>query len=88
MSSILIDVPDEILLEAKIPKRKIKDTIRKELAAALYKEGMLSLGSARKLANMTKTDFHFFLGNKQIERQYDLQDYSADMENIAQWQKK
>lgn len=88
MGSILIDVPDDILTEAKIPRRKIKHTIKKELAAALYREGILSLGGARKLANMSKTDFHFFLGNKQIERQYDFQDYCDDMENVQRWLKK
>ena len=67
---------------------KIKDTLKKELAAALYREGILSIGGARKLAHMTKTDFHFFLGNKQIERQYDAQDYRDDVENIEHWPKK
>jgi predicted HTH domain antitoxin len=88
MGSISIDVPDDIMIDAKIPKRKIKDTLKKELATALYREGILSLGGARRLANMTKTDFHFFLGNKQIERQYDFQDYIDDVENIERWQKK
>ncbi len=88
MGSISIDVPDDVLIEVKIPKRKIKDTLKKELAAALYREGILSIGGARKLAHMTKTDFHFFLGNKQIERQYDVQDYRDDMENIEALAKK
>jgi len=88
MGSISIDVPDDVLIEAKIPKRKIKDTLKKELAAALYREGILSLCGARKLANMTKTDFHFFLGSKQIERQYDFYDYRDDVEIIEHWLKK
>lgn len=76
------------MLKAKIPKQKIKDTLKKELAASLYKKGILSLGGARKFADMTKADLHFFLGNKQIERQYDFKDYRDDLENIEKWLKK
>jgi len=37
------------------------------------------------LAEMSKTDFHFLLGERKIPRQYDIEDYAKDMENLAKW---
>ena len=36
---------------------------------------------------MTKIDFNFLLGERQIPRQYDIEDYDKDMENLAKWRK-
>ncbi|MBK8429870.1 MAG: UPF0175 family protein [Chloroflexi bacterium] len=34
---------------------------------------------------MSKIEFHYLLGERQIPRQYDLEEYEEDMENLKQW---
>jgi predicted HTH domain antitoxin len=42
----------------------------------------LPFAPARRLADMSKADFHFLLGRRRIERQYDVQDSEKDLANF------
>ena len=88
MGAITIEIPEDVLLSAKIPRKRIKEELKKELALHLYREGILSFGAARRLAGMEKLDFHFLLGQRKILRHYDLEDYKKDLEHIAKWMEK
>jgi predicted HTH domain antitoxin len=46
---------------------------------------MISFANAHRLAGMSKLEFHYLLGERQISRQYDIEDYEKDLENLAQW---
>lgn len=82
---INIQIPEDVVLAAKIPRKRLKEEIKRELVVHLYREGILSLGAARKLAGMEKVDFLFFLGQRKIERHYDIDDYKKDLEQVAKW---
>jgi len=88
MKSINIMIPEDVVLAAKIPYKRFKEDIKGELAAHLYKEGILPLGAARRLAGTEKIDFHFFLGQRKIERHYDIEDYRKDLEQVNRWPQK
>ncbi|HLC15331.1 MAG TPA: UPF0175 family protein [Thermodesulfovibrionia bacterium] len=85
MKAISIQIPEEILLSSKIPRKTWESSIKKELALQLYREGLISFAHAHKLAEMSKIDFHFLLGERKIPRQYDIEDYEKDLENLAKW---
>ncbi|TSC54289.1 MAG: hypothetical protein LiPW30_713 [Parcubacteria group bacterium LiPW_30] len=86
--NLVIEIPYEIISEAKFPPKKVKELVKQELALHFYQEGILSFGNARRLAEMDKLSFHFLLGERKIERNYDLDDYQADQEEVEQWLKK
>ncbi len=48
MKSINIQIPEDVVLAAKIPRKRLKEEIKRELAFHLYKEGILPLGPARR----------------------------------------
>ena len=52
MKSINIKVPEDVVLATKIPHIRFKENIKEKLAVHLYKEGILPLGAARRLAGM------------------------------------
>lgn len=85
MRSYTISLPEEILRSAKIPRQQWDTVLKRELALQLYREGMLSFAGARRLAEMDKLDFHMLLGERQIPRQYDVEDYEQDLENLKAW---
>ena len=85
MKTLALEIPEEVLFELKIPKQRWRVELRKELALQLYRENLLSFGNARRLAGMTKRDFHDLLGERQIPRHYDVEDYETDLENLAKW---
>lgn len=80
-----ISLPEDILRSAKIPRQQWDAVLKRELALQLYREGMISFAGARRLAEMEKIDFHMLLGERQIPRQYDVEDYEQDLENVVAW---
>ncbi len=86
MRTVNLEIPEDILFDLKIPKNRWNVELRKELALQLYRERLLSFGNARRLSGMTKIDFHYLLGEREIPRQYDLDDYRKDMEILEKWE--
>lgn len=85
MRTLALDIPEEVLVSVKIPRNRWKTDLKRELALQLYRENMISFANAHRLAGMTKIEFHYLLGERQIPRQYDIEDYEKDLENLAHW---
>lgn len=79
MQGIIIEIPKEIVLSLRIPKEKARDRLKEELAIHLYKEGFLSFGKARTLAELSKWEFAERLGIKKIARHYTREDFEEDL---------
>ena len=85
MQSYTFSLPEEILRSAKIPRSQWDAALKRELALQLYRKGMLSFANACRQAGMEKLDFHMLLGERQIPRQYDVEDYEQDLANLWVW---
>ena len=85
MKTVTLDIPEDILIAVKIPRNRLQTDLKRELALQLYRENMISFANAHRLASMTKIEFHYLLGERQIPRQYDTEDYEKDVEQMAQW---
>jgi len=82
MSKLILEIPDELTEALRIPPDEFLSRLRTELAIRLYQKGILSFGKARELAQMTKWEFHSLLGQEKIERSYDLEELSADLNTL------
>jgi predicted HTH domain antitoxin len=77
MAKLTLEVPSEVIDAMKLPPAEIEAEVRKELALALYRRGVLSVGKARVLAGLTRWQFEQLLADRHIQRHYtetDLQD--------------
>ncbi|RLG99265.1 UPF0175 family protein [Candidatus Bathyarchaeota archaeon] len=74
-----ISIPEDVLTALKIPKRDVEKVLKEELALALYQSGIISLGKARKLAEMSKWEFIEELGKRKIERHYTEKELEEDL---------
>ena len=83
MKTMTLDIPGSVLTSVKIPRNRLKTDLKRELALQLYRENMISFANAHRMADMSKAEFHYLLGEREIPRQYDLEDYEKDMENLA-----
>ncbi len=88
MRTMTLDIPESVLTAVKIPRNRLKNELKRELALQLYRESMISFANAHRMADMSKAAFHHLLGERQIPRQYDVDDYEKDIENIARWKAK
>lgn len=80
MCALTIDIPEEIVDAARLPRAEIEQEFRTELALALYQRGILSLGKSRLLAQMTRWEFDELLGRRQIVRHYTQTDLEDDIQ--------
>jgi len=79
MARLSLEIPEEIIQSLKLPPQEAELELRKELALALYQRGVLSLGKARALAQMTRWEFQELLGQRKIPRHYTEQDLEEDL---------
>lgn len=79
MKTMTLDISSDIVDAAKLPQDEKKKEFRKELAVALYQRGVLSLGKARALAQMTRWEFEELLGQRQVVRHYTESDLEDDI---------
>ena len=78
MRRIVIEVPEDVLIAAKVPEEEFERVARLELAVALYRRGVLSLGQARRLAGLTKWEFLEELARRGVERHYTREELEED----------
>ena len=82
MSRMILEISDELAEALRVPSNEQEPRLYRELAVRLYQKGLLSFGKARKLAGMTKWDFHNLLGEEKIERRYDLEELEDDLKTL------
>lgn len=82
MPKVLIEIPEHIIQNVKIPPSEVNERLKQELAVHLYEQGMLTFGKARELAGISKWEFHDLLGKNSIIRRYDQEDLDKDMESL------
>ncbi|MEZ0344644.1 MAG: UPF0175 family protein [Caldimicrobium sp.] len=77
--SIIIIIPEEIVEALKIPSGKVEQEIKKELALALYENGIATLGISRKLSGLSKWEFLEEIAKRGILRHYSETDLEEDI---------
>jgi len=78
--SLTLQVPNEVLEAMKLPPAEIEAELLRDLAVSLYQRGILPLGKARLLAQMTRWDFIELLARRGVARHYTEDDLTADIE--------
>lgn len=79
MTKLTLEVPPEVLEAVKLPPAEIEAEMKKELAVALYRRGVLPLAKARLLAEMTRWQFEELLAERQVPRHYTEADLEDDI---------
>ena len=79
MAKLTLEVPQEIVDAVRLPPAELEGELRKELALALYRRGVLALGKARVLAQMSRWQFEELLGERKIPRHYTESDLEDDI---------
>jgi len=75
----LMEIPEDVLTSIKIPKKELEKELKINLAVVLYQRDAISLGKARKLADMNKWEFLEELGKRKIPRHYTEKELGEDL---------
>lgn len=79
MAILKLEIPSDVVDAVRLPPAEVERELRKELALALYHRGVLSLGKARVLAQMSRWEFEQILGERRIPRHYTEEDLAEDL---------
>lgn len=72
----------QIELPASVVNRHGESQVLLEVAVALFKADMFTLGQASRFSNMTQRDFQKILGERKIPVHYDEQMFEKDVETL------
>jgi predicted HTH domain antitoxin len=75
-----VEIPDSVAKGLLLPESEIEPRLRIELAIALYAQGILSLGKASELAEMSRLSFGELLGKRNIPRHYSEENLKQDLD--------
>jgi predicted HTH domain antitoxin len=76
---VTLRIPDSVVQGLRLPEEEIPQRLRTELAVALYAQGVLSLGKAAELAEMTRFLFGELVSQRGIARHYSDEDLAQDL---------
>ncbi len=76
---IQLHIPDSVVQAIRLPEERISKELLVELAIALYRQGILSFGKARELADMEKYEFGQLLGKRGVLRHYGQEELEDDL---------
>lgn len=79
MPGITISLSEDIVGSVRIPPDEIEEELRKELAVALYARQILSMGKARKLANVTVWEFRQLVAKHNLVTTYNEAELAEDI---------
>jgi len=87
MKGLLLEIPEEVLASAKIPRAQLESELHRRLAGTLYAEGVIGGSAACKLAKLDKAEFQHWLGEHGIAQPLDVSDYELERGNLEEWLK-
>ncbi len=73
-------IPNDILQAARMTPAEIMQ----ELAVTLFQREKLTLGQASRLAGMSQWQFQHLLASRLIPMHYDVADFEADLQTLAE----
>ncbi|MBU2499371.1 MAG: UPF0175 family protein [Proteobacteria bacterium] len=76
---VQLHIPDSVVQAIRLPEERISQELLVELAIALYRQGILSFGKARELAEMGKYEFGQLLGKRGVLRHYGQEELEDDL---------
>lgn len=88
MANTTVDLPQEVLTllaQSRLRDRTVDEEVRVAVAIHLFLEGLVSIGKAAELAGEPRLAFERQLVELGLPTvRYELSDYTADLEGIAE----
>lgn len=85
MSTFRLEIPDDILAQARIGPAELEETLRRELAVQLYSRGLLPKAPARRLSGMERIAFDDLLAERNVPSPLTEEDFENDLRALADW---
>ncbi|MGO8676161.1 MAG: UPF0175 family protein [Limisphaerales bacterium] len=77
--TVTVEIPDEVVQAKHLLPSAVRLEVRREVALVLYVRGLVSVGKAVEIAEMTRQDFEGLLASRGVQRPYDDEELERDL---------
>jgi predicted HTH domain antitoxin len=84
IQSILLEIPEEIASQIKLPPKRAKMMLMEELVLRLYEQGIITSAHGASLLKKDRVSFERFLAEHEIAFHGDPDDLDSDLANLEQ----
>ncbi len=82
METLSVDFPRDLINIFKIREKEFPHKIRETLSVELYREGLISIGKASEIANVSIWEMQEILAQRKIPLNYYSEDLEADIKTL------
>ncbi len=82
MQSILLEIPEEIASQIKLPPKRAKTMLMEELVIRLYEQGIITSAHGASLLKKDRISFERFLAENEIAFHGDPNELESDLTNL------
>ena len=82
MHSIVIEIPQDIVSQIKLPPKRAKRIIMEELVIRLYEQEIITAAQGTRLLNLDRLRFERFLAENQVSIHGDPDELDEDIKNL------
>ena len=84
MQSILLEIPEEIASQIKLPPKRAKKMLMEELVLRLYEQGIITSAQGASLLKKDRVFFERFLAEREIPFHEEPHELDGDVANLEQ----
>lgn len=82
MNGVTLEIPDSIVKNMRVPRKRAGDILMEELALRLFEDGVITSGQGAQLLSMHRLEFESFLARNRVSLMRDDVDLEKDLENL------
>jgi len=84
MHSILLEIPEEIASQIRLPPKRAKMMLMEELVLRLYEQGIITSAHGASLLKKDRVSFERFVAEHEIAFHGDPDELDSDLANLEQ----
>jgi len=77
--SLNLEIPADVVDALRLPELERMQRLRLELAVSLYTQGILGLGKAAHLADLSRSEMNRVLAQRQVPMHYGPEELAEDL---------
>lgn len=86
MQSIVLEIPERIAFQLKLPPKRAKQMLMEELVLRLYEQSIITSAQGAALLHMQRLRFEQFLAEHEVAIHGEPEEIDTDLKNLEQAQ--
>ena len=77
-----LELPHELITICKVRENELEAFLKRTIAIELFREGLVSIGKASEIAEVSRNEMMDLLGERRIPLHYTVEDLEEDVKTL------